>query len=350
MCFSRRYVSKREADGIIKKNKNYEKVGIFIMLLFLFPVIIKMIIQLRFVMQHGYVSVFTGEMHNINYPVWTTGSFILFSTGYYIFLASYPPKRKFVKYSILFIIVVALNALKGQRLLLLSIILTSFLWYKKLYDYKIHIKKFFILAGLCLFLAIGIGNIRVLYGNSDSNSNKNTTSLITLVEYFLYYQTTSRAVPMIIIEKELAFHPFPFIFSPLISPILQIGHSNEKGQVREAAENGNDISSVTMYNISRGAYLSGSGYGGSVFAEFYDCGGMLGVILFSVILALLLTYCDYYPIHKCSRIIIPLLYIISSKSLTFARGRFFSFIDYPVLIIYFFIVLSIPLLKLGKKY
>lgn len=86
----------------------------------------------------------------------------------------------------------------------------------------------------------------------------------------LLEQSRSRVVPMVVMEGDLQYRHYPFVFSPLLRPYYSLEYGN--GQTEEIAQNTNDISNVIMYHLSKTLYLQGFGYGGAFLAEAYDFG------------------------------------------------------------------------------
>ena len=152
------------------------------------------------------------------------------------------------------------------------------------YSVKFNLKKIVVFIVFIVVLIIGLEKIR---DGDVSNKTNKSISPYKAVENMLFYQTTSRAVPLLVMSKNLEYHEYPFIFSPLTKYINQIIYPT-KGQSRISAEKYNNISAVTMVNVSMNSYLNGLGYGSAFLAEAYDFFGYFGVIIFSILLSFLL--------------------------------------------------------------
>lgn len=302
-------------------NVNLYKVGVFVMLCFFVPTLVKSIIQFNYIKAHGYTAIFTDQFSGISYPFWTAGSFIFFISGYCVFLASNPSKKKFLIYTFLCIIVYFSNALKGQRLAIVSVSIYCLYYYSRHFDIKIGMKKLVVFFCAALSLIILLGTVRNSYGSQKTSRTK--IFLGDIVANVVYGQTTSRAVPMLIIKGELEYHRYPFFISPLLQPILGFVYSGNDGQTDLSAQKFNNISQVTMYNVSKSAHLKGCGYGGAFLAEAYDCFGLLGVLLFSVLLARFLVFIDFSRM-KIRRVWIPFIFFALINVIGLARGRTFG--------------------------
>ncbi len=300
---------------------NLYKVGVFVMLCFFIPTLVKSIIQFNFIKAHGYTALFTDSFSEISYPFWTAGSFIFFISGYCVFLASNPSRKQFLIYTFLCIVVYFSNALKGQRLAIISVSIYCLYYYSRHFNIKISIKKLLLFLCAALSLITLLGTVRSSYGSQKSSQTK--MNLDELVANVIYGQTTSRAVPLLVIKGDLEYHKYPFFISPLFQPILGLIYRGDNGQTDLSAQKFNNISQVTMYNVSKSAHLKGSGYGGAFLAEAYDCFGLLGVMAFSVLLARFLVFIDFSRM-KIKRVWIPFIFFALINVIGLARGRTFG--------------------------
>ncbi|AEE17064.1 O-antigen polysaccharide polymerase Wzy [Treponema brennaborense] len=309
---------------IVKHQLNYEKVGIGIMLIFLLPSIVKLYIQLIYVQKYGYLTVFTGDLSLIKYPIWTAGANLLFITGYSLFVASNPSKNKFIIYSVLVFFIMIFSGMKGQRGIVLGPLVGLLYWYFKKYSKKIRIRTLISLFVFIISFTYLLGTIRNLYGhNSDVSSSD--VRVLDLVSDVLYSQTTSRCVPMKIIEGDLPYHNYPFIFSPFFSYLNYFLYPS-KGQTVVSVEKYNDISQVVMYSISPSAHFAGKGYGGAFIAEAYDCGGFFGIIFWGIILAIFIAFCDFTNLNIRNKYI-PFLFLVILNFAMLPRNRLFTIFD-----------------------
>ena len=304
-------------------DKNIFKVGRFILLLFLIPALYKVYVQFKYLQVHGYQALFTGGLDLINYPFFCTGALTFFTCGYCLILSSTPKFNLFLKYTLIFDFVYILNGLKGQRGPTIAVLLISLYISVRYYSVKFNLKKIVVFIVFIVVLIIGLEKIR---DGDVSNKTNKSISPYKAVENMLFYQTTSRAVPLLVMSKNLEYHEYPFIFSPLTKYINQIIYPT-KGQSRISAEKYNNISAVTMVNVSMNSYLNGLGYGSAFLAEAYDFFGYFGVIIFSILLSFLLYKFDSKTIQM-KRIYIPLLYFVLVNLAILARGRIFGFLDY----------------------
>jgi hypothetical protein len=140
---------------------------------------------------------------------------------------------------------------------------------------------------------------------------------------FLYGQGVSILLPLLIIEDgdKLVYHPFPFIFSPIFSKYFNIVYPT-KGQTMIRVKQHNGINDVMTYRWSQDAYLRGNGLGGSFLGEMYDCGGVFGIIIWSIIAALSFRLIDRFLLKNMLTVIVFWFFIQSVAFLP--RNRFFQ--------------------------
>lgn len=333
-CISSR--KKRKQIARRKKEPLFEKIGICMMACFAIPALTKTILQVRYVLQYGYTSIFTDGFSNINYPIWVSGAYVGLSTGYCLFLAGNPSKDKFKLITFIYVGFNILNALKGQRGPVISLIIVCVYWYIKKYDVKKSLKRILIIGLVVIALIVGIGTFR---GNSDElrdNSIDVNTKMENVVDLLLE-QSRSRVVPMVVMEGDLQYRNYPFVFSPLLSPYYSLEYGN--GQTEEIAQNTNDISNVIMYHLSKTFYLQGFGYGGAFLAEAYDFGGYIGVGVFSVLLALFLSFCDGSNLNvRCYYV--PILFQLILNIPMLPRNRVFGFMNNFLVIVFTYLILA----------
>ena len=139
---------------------------------------------------------------------------------------------------------------------------------------------------------------------------------------------------MVTIEGDIPFRKYPFIFS---------GENikNKEGLSRlENIKRRNSINQLTCYKLSQKVTLNGRGLGGSVLAEFIDCGRGLGVVFWSFVLVIFIMFAE--NILYVSDFLRPLVYLIMVNLFHAPRGYLFHFVSsmkyyFFALFFYFFI-------------
>lgn len=306
----------------------FEQFGVYIFLIALIPVCTKILIQLQFVMNYGFPAIYTSHFEEIKYPIWCTGAFLIFNTGYLIVLASNPNRKKFIIYTSISLFVSFLDALKGGRGGVISALIVSLYWYSKKYGNgkQFNLRKL-ILFFICVILVISfITVLRESYDGHDTFSNK---TFIEKIYDILWTQTTSRAVPMLIIRGDLEYHPYPFLFSPFTGWFLKLFY-NYKAATMDYIRTFNDPSIVLISNVSLGAGLIGSGYGSAFIGEAYEIDGYIGIVLCSVMFSYFIFVLEG-KICSVKNRSIPLVYTFISTIPIAPRKEIFQFFKYDLM-------------------
>jgi oligosaccharide repeat unit polymerase len=219
--------------------------------------------------------------------------------------------------SVLFLGYALFDSLKGQRTLFLVTLITILYFYSKIYKKKFSMKSVFWLILIVIVFSIFMENFRF-------NRKTNKININDLVVTFLYGQGISIVVPAIIIEDgdNLKFHNYPFIFSQLLRPYFNMVYP-VTGQSETRLKKYNLINDITTYRWAPRNYYVGYGLGGSFLGEMYDCGGVLGIIFWSWILALLMRIIEA-NLYRNTICVIVFWWIVSSI-VWLPRSRFFDY-------------------------
>lgn len=341
-CLSKKKIPYTQSNEV-KRCSRYIKAGTLMMKIFFVPALTKIIIELKYIMAYGYSSVFLGYRDKIVYPIWVSGATAFFTAGYYLFLAGNPNKKQFLKISILYGIILVLGSLRGQRAGLISFLIISVYWYTKKNNVKVKARRVIEFGVVLMVLIVGLNLLRNSYGTNESIQKITFQQALTkLVE-----QSVSSVVPMFIIRGNLEYHDYPFIFSPLLTPINFLLYRNAQSVV--AVQRTNDISDVITYNVNKSLYLKGGGIGSAFLGEAYDCGGFGGVIFWSAILASAIRFCDNKNVNVKRRYI-PIFYVVLSSIPLMPRGRLFGFAgSYMPLLIAYFVMFMLGLTIIKQK-
>jgi hypothetical protein len=97
--------------------KNYRPL-IFMLILFGGMFLFKSLLDFKYVLENGYKSIYIGGLANVNYysPI-VKYSHIGFWAFYYYLVSLVPPKKIFVRFSSLFLLLSFMDSLKGARVL-----------------------------------------------------------------------------------------------------------------------------------------------------------------------------------------------------------------------------------------
>jgi len=325
---------------IIKTKYNIQNIS-FILMIINFPSILyKMYIQFIYIRNNGYLSIFLGELINIDYPFWTKGSGTLFLLAFLLLLISHPEKHIFKYSSILFGCYLFLSALKGQRGILLVGIISLLYLYNRLYNIKIKYFEIFIIGMLFIIYSQFMSS----YRTKEAFYKPRYTEILS---DFIYSQGTSIVVPLSIIENKnkYVYRKYPYLFSPIFSYFEKYTHPTS-GQTTIRLINYNNISDATQFLFSSSNYYAGNGTGASGLAEFYDFYGFSGIFILSFLLGYILSNTEYLILSNS--LAIPFHWFFINSLIYLPRNRFFSFFDNLIFVV--FSVFLYFLLKFIFKY
>ena len=328
---------------LLNSNKLYVSIGKKIML-FSFPLIfIKLYIEYKFIMTVGYVSYYAGAATNIHYPFILIGiSHMIFSFGYFIFLAGIPELKKFKLYSYIFLFIMLMDALKGSRGVLVLPILFYF-WYLGNF-YEINIKKYKKIFIIFSIILISFSQFYAQY-RLDSSKSYDYSKILS----FLTDQGRSVSLLSLYIENKNSMPEttLGYIFEPLTFPFVYVNN-------RSLLSHGQNIDTVTLrenlnhrltYYLNENYYLSGGGLGSSYIAEAYEF-GYLGIILFSILLPYLISILYKY---SDKRIVVFFSFYIVTHIFTIGRAEYFmnlwGILKYSILYVIFILILKILIKK-----
>lgn len=342
-CLCKKSKIKRKMNT--ETRPDFVRCGKIIMLVFLIPLLVKIYIQVSYVRAHGYASMYAeeGEMDS-QFPFWVNGAFTFFISGFVLFLSGKPDKKDLIRWSAFYFVVFSLSSLRGLRGPIMSLLLFLLCLLVKKFHLKIKIRHLFLLLIIIIAFAYSLDNLRKSYGGNQS-AQKAKIDIGGVVEYVLYSQTTTRAVPLLIINGDIEYHPYPFIFTSITLPVSKKIWP-EKNRTEISGKKYNIIGRTLVYNISKKAYLRGLGYGGAFIGEAYDCGGFIGLIFWSVILAYICAFLDFSDFMLSSKIL-PFVFLFLIDFGMLPRASLFKvFTRYYYLIFIYFIVLILN----SKKY
>lgn len=294
------YFRKREERDELKTYPALERLSIFLFFLSSPGIFIKYIIQLKFILQNGYMAVYNGALANLKYPFWTFGSGTLMEISYCLFLSSKPNKKKFLIISTLFFLLKIIDVLKGGRSkLFLPILFIAWFYYQFYSTSTIKFKKIIIYS----FLGIIVSQFILKFRDSNNVIIDNGESFITI---FFAQQGISLLVLsyMIFYKSSFINNGLPYILYPLTI------FSSTGGQSHDFIKHTISLGHKLTYFLSPQGYLQGQGIGSSYLGELYDL-GLIGFVFGSLVIGIFISYYEY--IMKYSRIWLVLcLYIVQT--------------------------------------
>jgi oligosaccharide repeat unit polymerase len=321
--------NKNEILDIIQPNKSVGKIGIFLFIL-IFPIILaKNYIQFSFVLAHGYLSIFSGEMDKINYPLYMTGASSIFDISIMLILVSKPNKKLFLIVAIFYLFVQLINSFTGGRGRFILSILFIIWYYYKVYDLKIKIRS---IVYFLIFIILFSQTISALRSNQDISLNKNP------LYSFFYEQGTSILVlgHMVNSKDKFVNTGAPYILAGL--------NFNTGSNTIKHLKETNSLASELTYFLSPQSYLNGYGIGSSFLGELYDL-GILGTLIITCLLGGFIVWFDANIMNKPSLFFFSML--IVQQILWMPRGSLLP--EYKRIIVFLIAFLILQVLKKKKK-
>lgn len=303
----------------------FDKFGSVLFFISLPGILTKSYIDLKYILENGYLAVYTGEINSIQYPFWTTGSGTLMMLGLAFLFASILSKKKFFIIAIFVIILKTMALFKGVRGEFL-VSLLFLVWY---YYQFITTKDIKVLLTVTIgFLAIVLMQFMLFFRLNMEFAFISFSDV--LVNFFAANGTTILVLEHMIDSKdEFINNRLPYIIEPLISFSSYGGNSLNK------LEHSNFLADHLTYFLSPNRYLNGEGIGGSFLGELYDL-GFLGFILGSVLLGYMIMYLE--KLFKSSQLMLLLSFPIVYAIIWMPRGSFFPSIQSLYLIVIFYFI------------
>lgn len=330
------YSSKSSPGGVYANNliklPSLRNAGIALMCIAFPALLYKLYLQLLFVKANGYLSIYNGELDKLALPAWSRGTGTLFVIGYMLFLASYPPHGYFLIVSAVYLFNALFGSLKGTRSGFLIELIAVIYFYTKFYNKKIKIgRMFFLFGGIILF--------SVILGYSRANM-KFSASAGDVLKGFFYGQGNTIGVPLYLMEagNRIKYKRFPFIFTSVLEPAFNIIYKDSPTR-QIKLEKYSSLPVIATHAISPSMYYAGNGLGGSVLAEMYDFGGIIGVIIWSSLLAVLMLQLEKSMFRK--NLYIPFCFFFMSTLIYLPRYHFFGFVEKLHHLILFWLLLAL---------
>lgn len=259
----------------LSRNERVIKISKLLFLISMPMLIIKLLIQFRYILSLGYSAYYTGVLKNIEYPIYTMGSGTIMTIGFILFLTAIPNKNEFKIYSTIYLLVKFVDSLKGARAIFLTQLLFILWLYKRQYNIKINFKY---MLKLFSFVAI--------FSQVLVNFREKTIFSFKLIQGFLDF-LFSQGVSYLVLGYTIDIHEK----IPDKAYILQ-GIFGFKGQGFEALNTTNSLADVLTYSLDKASYLKGEGIGSNFIAESY----LLGYVAMILIFILLGYFMSYYEV------------------------------------------------------
>ena len=343
-------------------NYNVSSVRLFSLIGFLVTVIfsyIEVFQKVIFVSQNGYVNYYLEYTADIPYVFLILSS--LSSTFFYIYLGTFPNKRKLILPTLLYLGIGVLSLFFGQRnhiILRIIIVIVYYILRIRLNGYQIKLKiKYILIFVLAFPLLVTFLNfwgtyrfdLEYNYENIiDSNLDflSSIGSSVNIIEYGITYKDSlNDNVKYSLGEIEI------FLRNNTLSRLIGIKAIPNEPNTIETALSGRSFSSSLMYYQNRTGYLSGYGIGSSYIAEVFNDFSYIGIFLATFIYSWLLVTIfkiknmGYLKIAIALSFSYYIFYAFRSTTLSFLTNTF----SIPKVLIYLLFAFIGKYIKTGEE-
>lgn len=287
LVFFSKYDSNLEKNGIgtsDEKKEDFWKIGRILVLIGLpFSVWTNLFTYLHVNREALFLA---GGRAAVGIPLWARILDTLTVVGYLMIVASKPPYKKIVKYTLLRSIPMIPLLLFGERGETLMIVLFFFWYSNRFYNKKYNFVYIAVIGLLGLLLTYFIQAYR-----SGITLNGNPIRLI--IDFLSGNSTTVKLTSFYVEYADELPYRYPFFLDQAISGLFGLFGIGEAytGQSLHTLEGRSALGHQLTYFINPGYYLSGASMGTAWVTECYQI-GLIGVILGGAVLAMFVLFLD----------------------------------------------------------
>lgn len=286
-CIITRKIAQKENIRNLECNNVYLKVGKYTMMVFLPFAIYFSFTQMQLAFQNRTLLYQLGSNAELGIPLYLRLTNLFFQIGYFILVASIPPKKEFIKYSFLYFCSTVPILIMGERGDIAALIL-FILWYlNKMYNLRISLKTLGIFA-VCMMLVFQV------LAYTRTGDEVEDSSIFFLLAMFLFSQSQSFNILALYLSYNIEKipHNYPYFLDSCIGGLLGVsGQSLETLSVRSS------IGHHLVYYLNPDYYLAGASLGTSFITEMYEF-KIIGVIIGGFALAYFMYFVEYKMVHK----------------------------------------------------
>jgi oligosaccharide repeat unit polymerase len=299
-------------------------VGIIFFCLAFPGVITKYYIQLPIVFEKGYEAVYDGTLQKVSYPFICHGAGTLLGIGYCIILSSKPNRKHFLIFTIIFLLSQVINALKGQRSVLMFPAIFAVWFYFKFYTENVSKKIVLVIA-----LGVIVFSQFILLFRSEKQYMADKPIIEKYISSFFVGQGASFFVFPYMIHYDLKNDGYPYLLAPL--NIMSWGKTQDMERLQY-----NFVGDRLMYRMLPESYKAGAGVGSSILAVFHDLPYIIAIVL-CLLFGFLIARFEH--LLKGSRTLLVFSYFIFFSIIASPRYELLnSFYDMVILGIIFIVI------------
>lgn len=287
--------------------------------------LLKTMNELKIIYKFGYVSIYTGILNKVKYPVWYKGNSILIKVSFYTLIISKMKKKYFLFYSSIYLGVYFLSALKGQRLFFISELLFIIYLYIKIYSIKINFRFYLKYGVIILLILFFIFFIEAYRGN-------NSITNLKIIERLNSYSSNLDIITLYLDFQDKGLKKFNYFFAPVIDGVNNILHYSvfKSGYTEVYLKYRHELQIQLSAFLNKSLYLKGYGLGGNYLADIYSTFGIIGIFMVNFIIGYFL-FQDYIFFNNKYLII---LYMYFFKKLIYAPRGSLLFLPHEVVMIW----------------
>lgn len=219
-----------------------------------------------------------GSRAAIGLPLWARLLDTLTYVGFLLIVASKPPYKKFVLYTILYSIPMIPLLLYGERGDTLMVVL-FFFWYRdRFYNKKVK----FVYLVLIGFAVISLAYFIQEFRQGITSSGGNVFELF--LSFFRESSTTVKLTSFYVEHADKLPHKYPFFLDQAISGLFGLFGESYTGQSLHTLAGRSALGHQLTYYVNSNYYLAGASMGTAWVAECYEF-GLIGVMIGGAVLA-----------------------------------------------------------------
>lgn len=214
-------------------------------------------------------------------PLYLRLTNLFFTIGYFFIIASVPFKKKFIRYSLMYLASLVPILMMGERGDVVVPVIFIIWYLNKMYGLKVNLSKAVLIAIIIMVISYVLTFTRL------GESVDTIAFSVLILGFFATSATSFRLLSYyVMFRDEVMDHTYPFVLDSLIG-----GLTGQYGQSIETLEVRSSLGHQLVYMLNSEYYLSGASMGTSFVAEGFEF-GLVGVIIVSLLLALMVNFVE----------------------------------------------------------
>lgn len=258
-----------------KNNRSLAKFGLLMMYVALPIVAYRLYQELSFILEAGYLALYTEGAGAADAPSWVLPFNYLFYTGFGLVCAFGECRRQFITAMMMFLAVSLVDGMKGARGAVIVPILFCWWFYSSQFQVEFRMGRIFGygVVGFAIFMGVTFSR------DNDTIEGQAAQFVVDSIA------TQGRSLQLTAIylqeKEEIAQYGNMMVTSNLMIPIHVIQHPELRDvpQSIDQVMYSNNLKHILTYTLNPGYYFSGGGTGGVYLIELIESGPILFLIL-----------------------------------------------------------------------